>query len=102
MIPPQAFDRRPDCEHSTLDEEVLEARRSELPTDWQLEYLVHGEFKMTEESARSYPDSYWFTVEDMHDSGQKKSAIVQAVSCFEGTLKDASNDELSALPDEAE
>ena len=57
---------------------------------------------MTEESRRSYPDSYWFTVEDMHASGQKKSAIVEAVSCFEGALKDASNDELSGLPDEVE
>ena len=34
-----------DCEHVTLDEEVIEACRSELPTDLVLQYLVHGEFK---------------------------------------------------------
>jgi hypothetical protein len=91
-----------DCERSTMDEETIEARRNELPEDWSLEYLVHGEFKMTEHSTRSYPDSYWFSIDEMHQSGQSKAALVEATSNFEGALKDASNDALAGLPEDAE
>jgi hypothetical protein len=76
-----------DCERQTTDEVVQGARRNALPlTSAPNEYQVHGEFKMAAED-RAFPDTYIFTLAQLHAAGLSKTLIKEKLLEFEQQLK---------------
>ena len=89
-----------DCERQTTDEVVQGARRNALPlTSAPNEYQVHGEFKMAAED-RAFPDTYIFTLAQLHAAGLSKPLIQEKLLEFEEQLKDECQRELQELDDE--
>ena len=89
-----------DCERQTTDEVVQGARRNALPlTSAPNEYQVHGEFKMAAED-RAFPDTYIFTLAQLHAAGLSKPLIQEKLLEFEQQLKDECQRELQELDDE--
>ena len=89
-----------DCERPTTDEDILDARRSALMSlSAGLEYQVHGLFKKSEEG-RPWPDSYYFSVPEMHDAGVPKYRIAAALSAYESSLSAAAHDVMSNVPED--
>ena len=89
-----------DCERQTTDEVVQGARRNALPlTSAPNEYQVHGEFKMAAED-RAFPDTYIFTLAQLHAAGLSKTLIKEKLLEFEQQLKDECQRELRELDEE--
>ena len=89
-----------DCERQTTDEVVQGARRNALPlTSAPNEYQVHGEFKMAAED-RAFPDTYIFTLAQLHAAGLSKPLIQEKLLEFEQQLKDECQRELQELDDD--
>ena len=75
-----------DCERQTTDEAVHAARRNALPqTSAPNEFQVHGTFKMAAEE-REFPDTYIFTVAQLHDAGLSKTVIMAKLQAFQQQL----------------
>ena len=66
---------RGDCERTTSDEKILELRRGELDVSSGLEYEIFGKFKMTEEGGHGFPDTYWFSVEELREAGARHAEL---------------------------
>ena len=92
-----------DCERQTTDEAVHAARRNALPqTSAPNEFQVHGTFKMAAEE-REFPDTYIFTVAQLHDAGLSKTVIMAKLQAFQQQLQLECQQELQELqePEEA-
>ena len=89
-----------DCERQTTDEAVHAARRNALPqTSAPNEYQVHGTFKMSAEE-RAFPDTYVFTLAQLHDAGLSKAFIRDKLLAFQQQLKIECQQELQDLQEE--
>ena len=86
-----------DCERQTTDEAVHAARRNALPqTSAPNEFQVHGTFKMAAEE-REFPDTYIFTVAELHDAGLSKTVIMAKLQAFQQQLQFECHQELQEL-----
>ena len=85
-----------DSERHTTDEAVHDARQNNLPPNAPNEYLVHGEFK-TGPDSRGFPDTYYFTIAELHAADLTKDCIVSKIQEFEGQLKVQLDNELAEL-----
>ena len=85
-----------DSERHTTDEGVHTARQNNLPPNAPNEYLVHGEFK-TGPDSRGFPDTYYFTIAELHAAGLTKDYITSKTQEFEGQLKVQLDKELAEL-----
>ena len=83
-----------------LYEAVHAARRNALPqTSAPNEYQVHGMFKMSAE-VRAFPDTYIFTLAQLHDAGLSKAFIRDKLLAFQQQLKIECQQELQDLQEE--
>ena len=55
-----------------------DARQNNLPPNAPNEYLVHGEFK-TGPDSRGFPDTYYFTIAELHAAGLTKDYITSKI-----------------------
>lgn len=85
-----------DSERHTTDEGVHTARQNNLPPNAPNEYLVHGEFK-TGPDSRGFPDTYYFTIAELHAAGLAKDCIISKIQEFEGQLKVQFDKELAEM-----
>ena len=86
-----------DCERQTTDEAVHAARRNALPqTSAPNEFQVHGTFKMAAEE-REFPDTYIFTVAELHNAGLSKTVIMAKLQAFQQQLQFECQQELQEL-----
>ena len=85
-----------DSERHTTDEGVHDARQNNLPPNAPNEYLVHGEFK-TGPDSRGFPDTYYFTIAELHAADLTKDCIVSKIQEFEGQLKVQFDKELAEM-----
>ena len=85
-----------DSERHTTDEGVHDARQNNLPPNAPNEYLVHGEFK-TGPDSRGFPDTYYFTIAELHAAGLTKDCIISKIQEFEGQLKVQFDEELAEM-----
>ena len=51
-----------------------------------LEYEIFGKFKMTEEGGHGFPDTYWFSVEELREAGADKSEVQKKIEEYEQQL----------------
>ena len=51
-----------------------------------LEYEIFGKFKMTEEGGHGFPDTYWFSVDELREAGADKSEVQEKIDEYEGKL----------------
>ena len=89
-----------DCERASSNEDILDARRNKLATSL-LEYEVHGKFKVTDDG-RAFPDTYFFTVSEMHDAGMSKDDIRRVMKRQEKALAAANEAALLDVPSDEE
>lgn len=85
-----------ESERHTTDMAVHDALQNNLPPDAPNEYLVHGEFKNGEET-RSFPDTHYFTVAELHGAGLTMDLITSKIKEFAGQLDVQFNKDLAEL-----
>ena len=87
-----------DCERASSNDGILDARRNKLAMSL-LEYELHGKFKFTEEG-RAFPDTYFFTIQQMHEGGMSKADIGRIMTKHEKAMAAANEMALDELPDD--
>ena len=84
-----------DCERASSNDGILDARRNKIAMPL-LEYELHGKFKFTKEG-RAFPDTYFFTIQQMHEGGMSKDDIGQIMKRHEKAMAAANQNALHEL-----